>query len=157
MKFDNNEDNYQKEEEKIPVSRDVISADNFGELDIDERLKKVLSDGGYNQMTNIQKSSIPVILNSRNVLVKSETGSGKTLAYWVPLIDHLVKYSQNVEKISRNLGTLAIIFSPTRELWIQIENTLKKILRPFVYIVPGELIWYLVFCIKYEVKVPYLQ
>lgn len=121
----------------LPVKRDVISADSFEELDIDSRLKEVLSKNGYSQMTKIQKSSIPVILSSSNVLVKSETGSGKTLAYCVPLVDHLVRFSNQVEKINRDQGTYAIIFSPTRELCLQIENTLKKLLSSFIYIVPG--------------------
>jgi superfamily II DNA/RNA helicase len=49
--------------------------------------------------------------------LKSETGSGKTLAYLVPLIEYLSHYSLNVQKIHREeSGTMAIIFSPTREL-----------------------------------------
>ena len=140
----------QKDEIKEQMTRNVISAETFEELDIDERLKKVLKDWNYEKMTNIQKTSIPVILEQNNVLVKSETGSGKTLAYWVPLIDHLAKYSRDVERISRDLGTLAIIFSPTRELWLQIEMTLKKILKPFNYIVPGNSFIFLSFLKKYD-------
>lgn len=127
-----------KEEQKVePAVRDIISADDFNSLNIDPKLKQVLEQNGYRQLTNIQKASIPVILSSNNVLVKSETGSGKTLCYCVPLIDHLVKFAKDVERITRDHGTYAIIFSPTRELCLQIENTLKKILKPFNYIVPG--------------------
>jgi superfamily II DNA/RNA helicase len=50
-------------------------------------------------------------------VLKSETGSGKTLAYLVPLIEYLSQYSLNVKKIHReDSGTMAVIFSPTREL-----------------------------------------
>lgn len=65
----------------IPRSRNVISGDTFNDLDIEPKLKDVLNKCGYSKMTNIQKSSIPVILTNNNVLVKAETGSGKTLAY----------------------------------------------------------------------------
>ena len=56
-------------------------------------------------------------MENRNVVLKSETGSGKTMAYLVPLIEYLSHYSLTVNKIKREeSGTMAIIFSPTREL-----------------------------------------
>ena len=78
----------------------------------------------FDRMTTIQKEAIPVILKEKNVVVKSETGSGKTLAYLVPIIEYLSKYSLEAEKISRDKGTYCIIFSPTRELCIQIDHEL---------------------------------
>ena len=66
----------------------------------------------------MQKVGIPSLIKEKNVVLKSETGSGKTLAYLVPLIEHLSKYSLEVEKISRENGTYAVIFSPTRELCV---------------------------------------
>ena len=68
--------------------------------------------------------------------MKSETGSGKTLAYLVPLIEYLSNYSLNVKKIHREeSGTMAIIFSPTRELAVQIDIELKRLLKLFYYMV----------------------
>lgn len=69
-------------------------------------------------------------------MLKSETGSGKTLAYLVPLIEYLSQYSLNKEKIHRlESGTMAIIFSPTRELAVQIDIELKRLLKLFYYMV----------------------
>jgi ATP-dependent RNA helicase DDX31/DBP7 len=56
------------------------------------------------------------------------------LAYLVPLLEHLSKYSLEVEKISRDKGTYAIIFSPTRELCTQIEVEMQKLLKLFNYV-----------------------
>ena len=68
--------------------------------------------------------------------MKSETGSGKTLAYLVPLVEQLSYHSLNVEKIHREKsGTMAIIFSPTRELAVQIDIELKRLLKLFYYMV----------------------
>jgi len=67
--------------------------------------------------------------------VKSETGSGKTLAYLVPLLEHLSYKSLNEEKINRDKGTYCIIFSPTRELCVQIDLELNKLLKLFNYVV----------------------
>lgn len=95
---------------------------------------------GFEKLTKIQKESIPVILQSKNVIMKSETGSGKTLAYLVPLIEYLSYYSLNVEKIHREQsGTMAIIFAPTRELAVQIDIELKKLLKLFYYMVSSTL------------------
>ena len=70
------------------------------------------------------------------MVLKSETGSGKTLAYLVPLIEFLSHYSLNVKKIHRQeSGTMAIIFSPTRELAVQIDIELKRLLPLFYYMV----------------------
>ena len=69
-------------------------------------------------------------------MLKSETGSGKTLAYLVPMLEFLSHYSLNVQKIHREeSGTMAVIFSPTRELAVQIEVELKRLLKLFYYMV----------------------
>lgn len=81
-----------------------------------------------------------MILSEKNVVMKSETGSGKTLAYLVPLIEHFSKFSLEKEKINRDSGTHCIIFSPTRELCLQIEIELRKILKLFFYVVCGTII-----------------
>ena len=77
-----------------------------------------MKEVGFDKLTNVQKVGIPSLIKEKNVVLKSETGSGKTLAYLVPLIEHLSKYSLEVEKISRENGTYAVIFSPTRELCV---------------------------------------
>lgn len=95
---------------------------------------------GFKNLTKIQKNAIPVILENRNTLIKSETGSGKTLTYLVPLIEHLSYHSLNVEKIHRDTsGTMAIIFAPTRELAVQIDIELRKLLKLFYYMVTNTL------------------
>src|SRR5690606_9735482 len=64
FEWKDNEKTVEEQPIQVVVKRDVISADSFEELDIDNRLKEVLSKNGYSQMTKIQKTSIPVILAS---------------------------------------------------------------------------------------------
>ena len=73
------------------------------------------------------------------MVLKSETGSGKTLAYLIPLFEFLSQYSLNTEKITRENGTYCIIFSPTRELCVQIEMEIQKLLKLFYYVVCGSI------------------
>jgi ATP-dependent RNA helicase DDX31/DBP7 len=77
-------------------------------------------------MTKIQKKAIPILLEHKNVIVKSETGSGKTLAYVIPLYQSLIEINE-VSKINRKDGIYSIIFSPTHELCLQIEKTFDKL------------------------------
>ena len=119
------------DEEVLPEAKTVeeikeklMTAECFKDLNISDKLKQILGMNDFDRMTTIQKEAIPVILKEKNVVVKSETGSGKTLAYLVPIIEYLSKYSLETEKISRDKGTYCIIFSPTRELCIQIDHEL---------------------------------
>ena len=109
---------------------------SFADLDISDKLKQVLAENNYDKLTNIQRMAIPTILRNQNVVLRSETGSGKTLAYLVPLIEYLSDYSLNTQKIHREeSGTMAIIFSLTRELAVQIDMEVRKLLKLFYYMV----------------------
>ncbi|POW09858.1 hypothetical protein PSTT_06492, partial [Puccinia striiformis] len=59
---------------------------------------------------------------TRDMIIQSETGSGKTSAYVVPIIQDLLTLPINLPQItwSREIGTLAIILVPTRELAEQV-------------------------------------
>ena len=132
------EEELKEDEVLAPVAPKVFceDANKFDDLPINDKLKQVLKENGYDNLTKIQKEVIPTILQNQNVVFKSETGSGKTMAYLVPLIEHLSSYSRNIEKIHRqDSGTMAIIFSPTRELAVQIDIELKKLLKLFYYMV----------------------
>ena len=87
----------------------------------------------FSRPTVIQSQAIPIIGKGGDVMIKSATGSGKTLSYLIPIVQRLQSFPT---KIDRSDGVYAIILVPTRELCIQIEETLKKLLLPFFWIVP---------------------
>jgi ATP-dependent RNA helicase DDX31/DBP7 len=124
----------------IKASEYIFTDENFSKFDINDELKQILEKSkaengfGIKKATRIQLMSLPVLLERKNVLLRSETGSGKTLAYLLPIVNDLINMSP---KVSRSDGTLAIIIAPTRELCIQINNVLTTLLRYCVYIVNG--------------------
>ena len=122
----------------IPQSKSVFSIKTFEDLQIDQYLKKALIKNNYSTMTKIQKKSIPILLQHKNVIIKSETGSGKTLAYVIPLYEHLIKINKE-ESINRKSGIYTIIFAPTHELCLQIEETFNKLKSCCINIVFGTL------------------
>jgi ATP-dependent RNA helicase DDX55/SPB4 len=80
---------------------------------------------GFDQMTPVQASTIPLFLGHKDVVVEAVTGSGKTLAFLLPVIERLLSLEERVKK--HHVG--AIILSPTRELATQIHNVLLSLLR----------------------------
>ena len=129
---------YNKKINNKTSSQTIFSIKTFDELKINPYLKKALNKNNYNTMTKIQKKAIPILLEHKNVIVKSETGSGKTLAYMIPLYQNLIEINE-AEKINRKNGVYSIIFSPTHELCLQIEKTFDKLKSCCINVVYGSL------------------
>lgn len=78
------------------------------------------------QVTKIQELTMPVLMEGKDALVRSQTGSGKTLAYAVPIIEYLQKIRP---KLTRKDGLKALIVLPTRELAIQTYEWFVKLVK----------------------------
>ena len=75
---------------------------------------------------------MPVLLEGKDALVRSQTGSGKTLAYAVPIIEHLQRIRP---KLTRKDGLKALIVLPTRELAIQTYEWFVKLVKVRFFLV----------------------
>ncbi|KAF5075886.1 DEAD/DEAH box helicase [Methanoculleus horonobensis] len=82
----------------------------FQELNISPKTLRAIEDMGFEEPTPIQTSTIPAILDGRDVTGQAQTGTGKTAAFGVPAIER-------VDPDSRK--TQVLVLSPTRELAIQ--------------------------------------
>ncbi|KFQ27462.1 putative ATP-dependent RNA helicase DDX31, partial [Mesitornis unicolor] len=119
------------------VQENVFTTDSFSQLDLHPHLISTINTVlKINSMTSVQKQTIPVLLQGKDALVRSQTGSGKTLAYGIPLVQSLQGMKS---KIQRSDGPYALILVPTRELALQSFDTMQKLLKPFAWIVPGVL------------------
>lgn len=72
---------------------------------------------GYKVPTPIQRKTIPLILQGRDVVGMARTGSGKTAAFLIPLFQKLLSKGIGV---GNSKGARALILSPTRELALQV-------------------------------------
>jgi len=90
--------------------------DKFKNLGISVPLLKSIKYEHFDNPTEIQEKSIPLILAGKDIIAGSATGSGKTLAFACGIL-------QNSEK---GKGIQALIMTPTRELAEQVAGALTK-------------------------------
>lgn len=97
-----------------------MSTKHFTDYQLSESIVKALNSLGYETPTEVQQEVIPVALEKRDLVVKSQTGSGKTAAYGIPLCE-LVDWNENKPQ--------ALILTPTRELALQVNEDITNIGR----------------------------
>ncbi|MBS1621512.1 MAG: DEAD/DEAH box helicase [Bacteroidetes bacterium] len=95
---------------------------SFNNLQLIEPVLKALSHEGYTNPTPIQEKSIPVILNKRDLLGCAQTGTGKTAAFVIPILQMM---HQQTTSLQRQHRSRTLILTPTRELAIQIGESIR--------------------------------
>ena len=98
----------------------------FKDLPISQELRDVLDKQGFTIPTEIQAKAIPLLLSSQKIDFhgQAQTGTGKTLAFGIPLFERIDR---------KNKGSQALIVAPTRELAVQIYESLEKVALPCRY------------------------
>ncbi|KEG12743.1 putative ATP-dependent RNA helicase [Trypanosoma grayi] len=110
-----------KKREKIPFVSD------YKALKLNPHIISALEgDFKFEKLTGIQGRCIPVALAGRDLLAEAKTGSGKTLAFLIPIVEIIARSGFRPKN-----GTAAVIIGPTRELCLQIEGVLLKLLKHF--------------------------
>ncbi len=93
----------------------------FTDLGIIEPILKALKIEGYTHPTPIQEQSIPILLDKKDLLGCAQTGTGKTAAFSIPILQQLYLTNPNQKEFRK---TKALIVTPTRELAIQIAESI---------------------------------
>ncbi|XP_007494935.2 probable ATP-dependent RNA helicase DDX10 [Monodelphis domestica] len=106
------------EYEKINVNEIM----RFSDFPLSRKTLKGLQEAQYRMVTEIQKQTIGLALQGKDVLGAAKTGSGKTLAFLVPVLETLYRLQWTS---ADGLGVL--IISPTRELAYQTFEVLRKV------------------------------
>src|SRR3954471_15836583 len=90
---------------------------NLENIPLSEKTKKNLQQSGYNQLTDIQLKTIPLVLEGKDLIAQSQTGTGKTAAFLIPVL----------EKLETGSKPQALILVPTRELALQVSREARKL------------------------------
>lgn len=94
---------------------------SFFKLGVNPALVKVLKAGGILEPFPIQTATLPDAIAGRDVLGRGQTGSGKTLAFGLAMLTRLAGRQAKAHQ------PLALILAPTRELAMQINDTLRPL------------------------------
>lgn len=92
----------------------------FEETGIDKALAKHLANIGFTTPTPIQSESIPIALRGQDIIGLAQTGTGKTAAFLLPIL------SIQLNKIQKFRNPSTLILVPTRELGVQVQESLKR-------------------------------
>jgi len=98
-----------------------VTESSFSTLGLAEPLLRALASENYTVPTPIQARTVPLILAGKDVLGIAQTGTGKTAAFALPLLQKLAENRKQPAPQS----VRALILAPTRELAIQIHQSLK--------------------------------
>ena len=102
--------------------RTVKKGGGFQAMSLNANLLKAITRKGFSVPTPIQRKTIPLLLNEKDVVGMARTGSGKTAAFVIPMIEKLKVHSTKV-------GARALILSPSRELALQTLTVVKELGR----------------------------
>ncbi|XP_029941325.1 ATP-dependent RNA helicase DDX54 [Salarias fasciatus] len=111
-----------------PDTRELVRAQNkkkkksggFQSMGLSYPVFKGVMKKGYKVPTPIQRKTIPVILDGKDVVAMARTGSGKTAAFLVPMFERL-------KAPQAQTGARALILTPTRELALQTMKFTKEL------------------------------
>jgi ATP-dependent RNA helicase RhlE len=89
----------------------------FSSLGLRKPILDAVKKAGYTTPTDIQKDSIPLVLDGHDLVSCGETGSGKTAAFGLPILEKMLEAEPGHLK--------ALILVPTRELCVQVAENLR--------------------------------
>ena len=92
---------------------------SFDTLGLSADILRAVADQGYSDPTPVQRKSIPIILQGKDVLAGAQTGTGKTAGFTLPLLHILSNQGQS----NGRRAVRALILTPTRELAAQVEES----------------------------------
>ena len=93
----------------------------FAEMNLTEEVRRAVAAMGFENATQIQAESIPLIQAGQDVIGRSQTGTGKTLAFGIPAVELVDPKAR--EKCSPQV----LVLCPTRELAVQAAEELQKL------------------------------
>ena len=97
----------------------------FTALGLDASLVATLAELGYEEPTPIQRATIPLLLEGRDVLGQAATGTGKTAAFALPLLQRVAPgFAQRGD--ADDAKVCALVLVPTRELAMQVAEAMHR-------------------------------
>ena len=96
----------------------------FAALNLDEAILASIAALGYEEPTPVQRETIPLLIEGKDLLAQAATGTGKTAAFALPMLQRLA--DGTAEDRRRTTG---LVLVPTRELAMQVAEAVHKYAR----------------------------
>ncbi|MDP4098466.1 DEAD/DEAH box helicase [Paenibacillus sp. P96] len=90
---------------------------NFEALGVSGALAAKLAEHGIEEPSPVQQEAIPLVLEGRDVIARSQTGTGKTLAYLLPILQSINPELKATQKL---------VLAPSQELAMQIVREAQR-------------------------------
>lgn len=93
-------------------------------------IKTAIDVMGFDTMTPVQASTVPMFARNKDVVVESVTGSGKTVAFVIPILEKIILEEANSSNLKKG-HFHSLIVTPTRELSNQIQSVIQEFLKHY--------------------------
>ena len=107
-----------------PRATSTPGASGFASLGLADAIVASVTALGYEEPTPVQRETIPLLLEGRDLLAQAATGTGKTAAFALPMLHRLAAPAADARKRTRGL-----VLVPTRELAMQVAEAIHKYAR----------------------------
>jgi ATP-dependent RNA helicase RhlE len=92
----------------------------FKTFGLSDPLVQGILAAGYTAPTEVQTQAIPAAIAGKDIIGCAQTGTGKTAAFVLPILNRL-----GHEHPSKRRSIRSLILTPTRELAVQIEKSIR--------------------------------
>src|ERR1041384_5262507 len=96
----------------------------FPALGLADSVIDTLTALGYEEPTPVQRETIPLLLEGRDLLAQAATGTGKTAAFALPMLQRITEAGATGRH-----RTAGLVLVPTRELAMQVAEAIHKYAR----------------------------
>ncbi len=100
------------------TAAEPTSSDFYG-LGLAPKLLQAIERLGFVEPTPIQRKSIPLLIQGKDIIGIAQTGTGKTMAFGLPMLQRLAQ-----------VKGLGLVVLPTRELALQVDEALRQVGTP---------------------------
>jgi ATP-dependent RNA helicase DeaD len=108
----------------MPRATSSSGSAGFSSLGLADPILASVTALGYEEPTPVQRETIPLLLEGRDLLAQAATGTGKTAAFALPMLHRLAAPAADAKKRTRGL-----VLVPTRELAMQVAEAIHKYAR----------------------------
>ena len=98
----------------------MSASTSFKALGLQRELTDAVAALGYEEPTPVQRETIPLLLEGRDLLGQAETGTGKTAAFALPMLQRIGEGRPGPRQ------TCGLVLVPTRELAMQVAEAVHK-------------------------------